>query len=536
MILRKPYAFLIKHFKLIHLILTILLAYIIFKTNKLFSFFDEYLSSKTYAVIDNLVNTYIGGYFYLAIFLVIIISIIVFLLMRKKDKPIRYYIITIVYYLILAIAFLFVSVQLENIGLNKIDVMLIKVCHDLLLVLFLAQIPFVLISLVRAVGFNIKKFNFQRDLMELQADDKDNEEFELDVDIDSDDVKTRFRRRFRIISYVLKENKLIVIALTGILLIVSGVVVQKTVYEKNLVYGENKTFNANGIEMTVLGSYQYNTDLFGNDISNNDKYSYTVARVKAKNITNNDLSIGLKNFTLKINKDVIYNIYIKQKNSFMALGTTSEVIKLTGGEEKIFIVIFRIDNEYQNEEKIMEYAGSYRINNGERIYNVNRIKLSAKEINEEKQVKTVKIGETLTFEGSVLNNTTVTIDSFTMKDKFVYSYKQCLSECYTFNDYIVPKVNTKYNMTIMKLGVKVDIDDKIYNNNLENNLIATIGHLRYVIDDKEYVQSFNIADITPDVVNDYKYFEIKKEARDADAIYLDFIILDKAYTYVLKEA
>ena len=51
MILRKPYAFLIRHFKLIHLILTVLLAYILYKTNKLLSFFNQYLSSGKYEVI-----------------------------------------------------------------------------------------------------------------------------------------------------------------------------------------------------------------------------------------------------------------------------------------------------------------------------------------------------------------------------------------------------------------------------------------------------------------------------------------------------
>ena len=167
MILRKPYAFLIKYFKVIHLILTVLLIYILYKSNKLFSFFDEYLSLGAYRVIDNLSSTYIGPYVYLAIFSAIAISVIIFMLMRKKDKPIKYYVVLIMYYICLVAGLLFASRQLNNIGLNKINVMVLRICRDILLVLFLAQIPFVLNSLVRAVGFNIKKFNFQRDLMEL---------------------------------------------------------------------------------------------------------------------------------------------------------------------------------------------------------------------------------------------------------------------------------------------------------------------------------------------------------------------------------
>lgn len=534
MILRKPYAFLIRHFKLIHLILTVLLAYILYKTNKLLSFFNQYLSSGKYEVIDNLTSTYIGTFIYLTIFLSIIISVVIFLLMKKKDKPIKYYLILIIYYIVVVAGLLFASVQLNNIGFNKIDILLLRISRDILLVLFLGQIPFVLIALVRAVGFNIKKFNFQRDLIELQVDEKDNEEFELDVDIDSLDVKTRFRRRLRMIKYVLKENKLIIIFLTGILLIVSGVVINNTIYAKNYVYDENKTFSYNGLEMTVLESYQLDTDLFGTDISNG-KYSYTVVRMKAKNPTNSDLAIVMKGFTLKT-KNKIYSSSTKDKSSFITLGTTNDVISLSSKKETIFIVIFKIDKEDKNNSKVMEYAGSYKMNNGERIYNVKKVKLSPSLITEKKTVNKVGIGDTLSFEGSILNDTQIVINSVDIQDRFTYSYKQCVQECNIFNDYIVPTIHTKYNIAIMKLDLNINIDSKIYNDSLEKHLISSIGHIRYIIEGKEYSQSFTVDDITPNIVKDYKYYEIKGEVKKADSIYLDFIILDKVYTYVLKEA
>lgn len=534
MILRKPYAFLIKYFKVIHLLLTLLLAFILYKTNALLSFFNQYLSSKSYEVLDNLASTYLGGYLYLAIFLSIIISIVIFLLMRKKEKPIRYYLILIIYYIVLTIGLLFVSSQLTDIGFNKINVLLLRLSRDILLVLFFTQIPFVLISLSRAVGFNVKKFNFQKDLIELQVEEQDNEEFELDVDIDSFDVKTRFHRRLRLMGYVLKENRLVVVILLGILLITSGVVVNNTIYKDNYVYSEEKTFPYNGLEMTTLSSYQMDTDFFGKDISNK-KDSYTVVRMKARNVTNRDLSVVMKGFTLKIG-DKIYSSSTKQKNSFIPLGDTSDVITVAGKSEKIFIVIFKIDKEDKNKKQTMEYAGSYKMSEGERVYNIKKVRLTPKTVSKNKTVKSAKLKETLDFSGSILGNSSITINSVDIQDKFIYLYKQCLKECNDFNDYIVPKVNTKYYISIMRLEVKTSIDKKIFNDKLEDKLISTTAHLRYVLDGKEYTQNFSIEDITPDIVHDYKYYEIKGEAKKADAIYLDFILLDKVYTYVLKEA
>jgi len=534
MILRKPYAFLIKYFKVIHLVLTVLLAFILYKTNDLLNFFNEYLSSGNYGVLDDLFNGYIGVSLYLSIFLVIGISAIIFWLMFKKDKPVKYYLINIIYYIVLIIGLVFVNIQFENISLGKTDVLTLNITRDILLVLFFVQIPLVIISLIRTVGFNIKKFNFQRDLMELQIDDKDNEEFELGVDIDSDDVKARFRRRKRFIKYALKENKILVLVLTGVALIIGGVIVHNTIYVKNIIYKENKTFKSSGLEMTVIDSYQYDTDFFGNDISKK-KYSYTIARVRIKNISGSDRQISLKTFTLKIG-DEIYSATEKEKDSFIPLGTTGNKLNVANNEEKTFIIIFKINKEDKTKKKIMEYAGSYKMNGNERIYNIDRIRLEPKTFEKTQNIKTSKIGEELTFNESILKNTSIVIESFEVNNRYTYSYKQCMDECYTFNDYIVPSKNTKYDVIVMKLKLNINVDPSINNPSLQKQLIYSVAHLRYVIGEKEYNQKFNIQEITPSIVKDYKYFEVKGNVKNADEIYLDFVILDKVYTYVLKGA
>ena len=48
MILRKPYAFLIKHFKIIHLFLSIILGIILYKTNLIYKFIVNYINKSNY--------------------------------------------------------------------------------------------------------------------------------------------------------------------------------------------------------------------------------------------------------------------------------------------------------------------------------------------------------------------------------------------------------------------------------------------------------------------------------------------------------
>ena len=47
MILKKPLAFLIKHFRFIHFLLVVVSVYLIYKTSAVLVFFNEYISSTT---------------------------------------------------------------------------------------------------------------------------------------------------------------------------------------------------------------------------------------------------------------------------------------------------------------------------------------------------------------------------------------------------------------------------------------------------------------------------------------------------------
>ena len=56
MILRKPYAFLIKHFKFIHLILTVLMFFFFQRIRELVEFFNDYIDLKTFENITGVVK------------------------------------------------------------------------------------------------------------------------------------------------------------------------------------------------------------------------------------------------------------------------------------------------------------------------------------------------------------------------------------------------------------------------------------------------------------------------------------------------
>ena len=106
MILKKPYAFLIKNFKIIHIIIFLLALYVNNYYIKISSFFRNYSSNNFYDY--NIAKDYLPIFSFIAIILLISFISIMLYLMNKKKKPIKLYIFSIIYYVILLISMLFI--------------------------------------------------------------------------------------------------------------------------------------------------------------------------------------------------------------------------------------------------------------------------------------------------------------------------------------------------------------------------------------------------------------------------------------------
>ena len=111
MILKKPYAFLIKYFKLIHIIILGLLLYINSYYKNIYTFYKDYSSSNYYDL--NIAKEYLPTLSFIVVVLLISLFIILFYLMKKKDKPYTLYILSITYYALVLISML---VAYENIN------------------------------------------------------------------------------------------------------------------------------------------------------------------------------------------------------------------------------------------------------------------------------------------------------------------------------------------------------------------------------------------------------------------------------------
>lgn len=370
MILRKPYAFLIKNFKIIHLIISILFGYLISKTTKILSFFKRYLIN---SLIDVIPSSYFNFFMYFSIFLIIVASIAIILLFRKKNKPITFYIIIIIECVLLSCCYFYFGNIINSLQYNMLDRKSISFARDISTFCLISQYILIIPCVIRTIGFDIKKFDFKKDLEELDITTNDNEEFELTVGVDRNKLEQKTRKSIRELKYYYIENKHFINIIFGVILVILGYNIV-TKIKINPTYKEGKIIKLdNYYTLKFDESYITNTDLNGKNISVNDN-TYLIVKFTVNSNYNGNITLNTDKFLIYINKEK----FIANKgyySYFSNYGVGYKNQKIPSNSNKTYILTYSIPDKYKNKKIVLEYDYRYD-NNNEMIKK--KVKLSPK--------------------------------------------------------------------------------------------------------------------------------------------------------------
>ena len=235
MVLRRPYAFLIKHFRLIHLIITGILAYLVIRLRGVQKFLNSVISVSTnrYGAPE-----YISYGLIIIIFIVLILFLAIFWLLKYKDKPRKLYILSIGGYIIISVYLLILFSYLGTFTSSVVDAKTIRFYRDTLMIIMVFQYIIILFMAIRAMGFDIKKFDFNKDAQELNALESDSEEIEINTTIDTKNLVRGLEKGKRELGYYVKEYKIYVIIVSAVILIILGIKGYNFFTDKLKVYHE----------------------------------------------------------------------------------------------------------------------------------------------------------------------------------------------------------------------------------------------------------------------------------------------------------
>ena len=184
MILRKPYAFFIKHFKLLHFILIILMFYSIYNTKQILDFFNEYSMTNINLFGQDLIEPLFPKLLQFMPFLITIILLIILFVLAFKKKPFVFYLFLILSNIYNGILFQIALSTVYDLTTKVVDTRIVMLVRDLIFISFIIQLVGIIITSVRAVGFDIKKFEFDIDLRKIDITEEDREEVEVQINFD----------------------------------------------------------------------------------------------------------------------------------------------------------------------------------------------------------------------------------------------------------------------------------------------------------------------------------------------------------------
>lgn len=513
MILRKPYAFLMKHFKKINIVLLILTTFIFIKNLSLLSYTKEYSVGNT--VVVEAINSFFSVSFFLVIILIILIAAILLFLLKRKDKPIKTYVLIISEYIVLLFLSFYFNNFFNDFYINGYDRAMARTVHGFNLIVSIPQYLILLLLFIRSIGLDLKSFGFQND-KEFLTDESDREEVEVEVGLDKDKLIRKVKKTLREFHYFIKEHRVRLIIILVIVLIPASLNLYKNVYLVNKVYKMNQTVSSNYYNFVVNDTY-ITTKNYRGDIINKDK-SYVIVDLDIKNTLDYSRTLDIEKFTLLVD-GISYTPTVNFNEEFEDLGNTFKKQALEGNSFENYFLIFEIDSPNDDSNFILRYQD---ITSHSKLI---RIKLSIKDISNFVLRDTKSLNEEISVKINKNRTSEFTINSYELGDSFTYTYETCnFSECY------IKEANTskKNNKTVLFL--RVTSTASMYQT-LED--VVRYGKIRYVISSETYEEKVSV-NFNKKYRGNFMYFDVNKDVVNASSIELVLTIRNNQYIYKLR--
>lgn len=532
MIIKKPYAFLIKNFRIIHGILFLMLTFLCIKSFAIYTFFSEYVKNHYFISTTNLASDYVTILMFIIDILAILVILIIYLVMNVKKKSNNFYLILVGYYAILFVYYVYMYFVLNDLSDSTLSVESVRVFRDIGIIICLPQLVLLTIVGSRALGFNIKQFEFKKDLEEMDIDTSDNEEVEITLGNDSYKIARFFRKSLRLSKYFILENKFFIILLSSILILGISFKIMSNVTKETMRYAENDYVIANLLEYQITNSYITNKNI-NNSVINKDKY-YIIVETKVNNKVSQDITIDRESIRLQTEEDLLSPI-MSMKNEFIDIGKLLKQNNILSGASEEFIVVFEIDKSQIQKDYILKIKNfdSSRILSDEQY---KEIVIIPQDLNRETINGNYMLPAELDFKDTFLDGTKLLISEYNISDKFVENYTFCVANNCSNGKYTISPSKNKGNLIVMKLKTNITFGEDKYINEYINSASDLLGYYSYI--SYQYMnetKQFKVNTIDTSYVNEtYSYIEVPYELHNADKIDLNILIRGIKYTINLK--
>lgn len=532
MILKKPYAFLIKHFRIIHILLAIPIIYLIICTRNIVSFFSDYISANYYTSIMNIAGTYINYFMYLAVLVILIAGLLIYFLMKQKEKSTKYYFFLIVFYVILFILIGVTHSILSGMETTTMEATAARAYRDISYIFYIPQFFFAAFTIFRGIGFDIKKFNFDIDIKELEITDIDSEEFELTLGVEDYKIKRNIRRFFREFNYYVKENKFIFTILCSIFVIIFGTLIYLNFEVYNKTYKQSQVLSHNNLNMQVTGSMITNRDYSGKIFKDN-KY-YIVLRLQIENKGKTSETLDYNNFFIELKNRRIYPTLDRASYFLDYAQSIREDTELKSGSKNTYVLAYEIQESEIMKEYTLKILEQVTLQVGEITPQYKEVALKPYEAINIENVTSLNTGKIATFEDSNIGYSSLKVKDYEITNNYSYQYQSCTSSdsCRNLTERVATNTN---HSTLLVLNAEYMIDETtLYYKSARTSRLFPEQFLSVQYETPTESKIAEITNKTPLTFQNGFILEVPREIEAATKIDLLVTIRNKRYTINLK--
>jgi len=539
-IFRKPYALFIKYFRILHGVLSFLVFLLFFCSISLYRFFRIYSVDFRSALTDFSASNYLNIFVFLELLLVIALFIIFLVVMIYKDKPKNVYIYGLLSFIYTLIFYYLTYSTL--IGLSSTEVLEVavsKAYRDFAMIAAILQFVNFYFVFVRAVGFDIKKFDFSSDLQKMDISEKDNEEIEVALDFDKNNLIRKVRFLFRNLKYYYFEHKFIIntVSSLSIVLLVCYIYFSGRGYYQN--YNQGRPFDASGFTMNVQDSYILDSDSSGDKLvstKGDNAGAVVVIRFQAKSfLTKYKFNSGL--VLLKIG-DFKYRPNLEHATLVNDIGE-AYVDQILTDEYETYLLAFEIPSKFARKKmqlRVNDSSSYVKGVNGAKNFYIN---LEPEDLRKSSNMGEFKLGDDVSFNDTILSSSYLKINSFDVGSKFKIDYKYCYrsDKCVDSYEYLSPSTTGNYFKTLLRLSGDFSVDKKLNISGIDNLLyfLNNFGYIHYKVNGEIVKKKIYSEYVKPSVAKTNDYFiEVPYDVKYSDQIFITFDIRGKNYKYVLK--
>ena len=523
----------IKHFKLIHLLLLVLSGYVLWQLRPLVNFFNTFVANGyTVSIMPNMAGEYINILIYISLILMIMLLVALLVLLKFKKKPAGIYTFAIIYYAILFIAIIISAGLLNSLEEALWSTTQARMYRDIATIVTLPQYIFIPFWVIRPLGFNVKQFNFKNDLEELKLSQSDSEEVEINIGFETYKAKRTLHRFIREFKYYYSENKFIMIS---ILVISIGILIYLffSNYEVyNQKYALGKYFNVANLKVKVDDSIITNLNYAG-DVISEDKY-YLLLKLTITNSYDDDYALDYSNFLI-YGKDNYYLPTIRKSENFIDYGEAYYGAKIRKDKSKTIVLPYEINQKDINDDFHLEiYNGTSKKSKDYRFKSI-QVDLTPVIIDDVLVVKNAQMNEEVNFNATNLNDTKLTITNALITPRYIYTYEVCNKNnlCNKFNDLIVPTVSGYSSQTLLILDYQLEMDPNtpyaIVNRDF-NSFATNFFKIRYKENGNTFVS--NIVNLTTDKLTNKFALQTTNAITEAETV--DLLITIRNKTYIIN--